>query len=135
MIKHPVLHLTIRPSPSAPARYYAVKLTFARFWKNSARAGGPSFWQDPSLEPDTWNTALRPAIVLQVEIDKWIRLWTVKVMCIGRGTLTSADANMISISFSPTSDSVTPSPAWPQKFFCYPGEVLIVPFCLQTETS
>ncbi|KIM84488.1 hypothetical protein PILCRDRAFT_384823 [Piloderma croceum F 1598] len=112
----------------------------------SARAGDPSFWRDPSLSPDTWNTVIRPAIVLQVEIDKSTKLWTVKVICIGRGTLTSTDANMVSISSSPTNGSVTPSPAWPlsdsycyafprpQKFFCYPGEVqpITSPWTLST---
>jgi len=68
-------------------------------------------------------------------MDKWTKLWTVKVVCIGRGALPSTHPNVVSISPLPAEGSVTPSPAWPlsdtycyifprpMKFLCYPGEV------------
>jgi hypothetical protein len=109
----------------------------------SARAGDPSFWRDPSFS--SGNTAIRPAVVLSVEMDKWSSLWSIKVICIGRGVLSSADANVVPISSSPVNGSVTPTPTWPlsdsycyiyprpMKFFCYPGEVLLL--CSRPETK
>jgi hypothetical protein len=109
----------------------------------NARAGDPSFWRDSSLSPDKWNTAIHPAVVLQVEVDKQTLLWTIQIICIGRGALISTDANVVPISPSPTNDSVTPSPAWPfsdsycyafprpLKLFCYPGQVFLIPSYLQ----
>jgi len=113
----------------------------------SARAGDPSFWRDPSLSPDKWNTAIRPAVVLQAEVDKRTLLWTIQVICIGRGALISTEANIVPISSSPTNGSVMPSPTWPfsdsycyafpqpMKFFCYPGEVFLISSYIQTETA
>jgi len=112
----------------------------------SARAGDPSFWRDPSLSPDKWNTAVRPAVILRVERDNRTMLWTVHVVCIGRGALSLADANAVPISSSHTECSVATSPAWPlsdsycyifprpMKFHCYPGEVRPVasPWTLST---
>ena len=101
----------------------------------SARAGDPLFWRDPSLSPDEWNTTIRPAVVLQAEVDKRTLL---QVICIGRGTLVSTEANVVPISPSPTNGCVTPSPTWsfsdsycyafprPLKIYCYPGEVFIL---------
>lgn len=104
----------------------------------SARAGDPSFWRDPSLSPEKWNTAIRPAVVLDVELDKRTLLWAIKVVCIGRGALSSTAINVIPISLSPAMDSVTPVPTWPlsdsyyyvfprpMTFLCYPGEVIYI---------
>jgi hypothetical protein len=101
----------------------------------SARAGDPSFWRDPSLSSDKWDTPVRPAVVLNVEMNKRTKLWTVEVVCIGRGALPSTHLNVVPISSLPAEGSVTPSPVWPlsdsycyifprpMKFFCYPGEV------------
>lgn len=105
----------------------------------SARAGDASFWRDPSLSPEKWNTAVRPAVVLDVGINKRTKLWFVHVACIGRGVLSSTDGNVVPISPLSSQDSVTPSPSWPlsdsycyifprpMKFLCYPGEVLHFP--------
>jgi len=101
----------------------------------SARAGDPSFWRDSSLSPERWNTVVRPAVVLNVEIDKRTMLWSVHVACIGRGALSSTSPNVVPISPLPAKGSVTPNPTWPlsdcycyifprpMKFLCYPGEI------------
>ncbi|KAG2119123.1 kinase-like domain-containing protein, partial [Suillus discolor] len=105
----------------------------------SARAGDPLFWWDPSLSPEKWDTAVRPAVVLRVGIDGRSKLQSIVVVCIGQGVLSSTDMNVIPISSSPTEGSLTPSPAWPlsdsycyifpwlMRFVCYPGEELHIP--------
>ncbi|KAG1902983.1 kinase-like domain-containing protein [Suillus fuscotomentosus] len=102
----------------------------------SARAGDPLFWRDPSLSPEKWDTAVRPAVVLRVGIDERSKLQSIVVICIGQGVLSSTDMNVVPISSSPTEGSLTPSPAWPlsdsycyifpwlMRFVCYPGEEL-----------
>jgi len=104
----------------------------------SARAGNPEFQRDANLTRQRWTTAIRPALVLEVERDKYSGLWTVQVACIGQG-----DPNLLGdeVIFAPISPSradgnVVPSPAWPVPntycyvfmyptiFYCYPGEVL-----------
>jgi hypothetical protein len=104
----------------------------------SARAGDPLFWRDPSLSSEKWDTSVRPAVVLSVEMDEGTKLWSVRVVCIGRGTLSTTDSNVVPISPLPAEGSVTPSPVWPlpdsycytfprpMKFLCYPGEVLVL---------
>ncbi|KAG1857268.1 kinase-like domain-containing protein [Suillus tomentosus] len=105
----------------------------------SARAGDPLFWRDPSLSPEKWDTAVRPAVVLQVGIDRRSKLQSIVVVCIGQGVLSSTDMNVVPISSSLTESSLTPSPAWPlsdsyyyifpwlMRFVCYPGEIQPVP--------
>ncbi|KAG2345119.1 kinase-like protein [Suillus weaverae] len=105
----------------------------------SARAGDSLFWRDPSLSPEKWDTAVRPAVVLWVGIDRLSELQSIVVVSIGQGALSSTDINVVPISSSPAEGSVTPSPAWPlsdsycyifprlMQFVCYPGEVQPVP--------
>ncbi|KAG2119118.1 kinase-like domain-containing protein, partial [Suillus discolor] len=86
----------------------------------SARAGDPLFCRDPSLSPEKWDTAVRPAVVLRVGIDERSKLQSIVVVCIGQGVLSSTDMNVVPISSSPTEGSLTPSPAWPlSDSYCY----------------
>lgn len=104
-----------------------------------ARAGDPLFWRDPSLSPEKWNTAVRPAVVIWVGINERTKLQSIKVVCTAQEALSPADMNVVPISSSPTEGSLTPSPTWPlpdsycyiflrpMQFVFYPGEVQPVP--------
>jgi hypothetical protein len=110
--------------------------------------GDPSFWRDPSLSPDKWDTAVRLAVS---SASKWI-----SGLCSGPSKLSvsdeghsSTDTNIVPISSSPAEGSVTPSPAWPfsdsccyifprsMKFLCYPVKysLSLLPGCSAQPTS
>ncbi|KAG1902947.1 kinase-like domain-containing protein [Suillus fuscotomentosus] len=86
----------------------------------STRAGDPLFWRDPSLSPEKWDTAVRPAV-----------LQSIVVICIGQGVLSSTDMNVVPNSSSPTEGSLMPSPTWPlSDSYCY-----IFPWLMQFITA
>ncbi|KAG1752310.1 uncharacterized protein EDB91DRAFT_510269 [Suillus paluster] len=89
-----------------------------------------------TVEGNSARAAVRPAVIFWIGIDRYTNLWSINLVCIVKGTLSSTDINVVPVSSSPTEGSMTSTPAWPlsdfycyifprpMKFLCYPGEEL-----------
>ena len=114
----------------------------------SARAGNPEFQRDANLTRQSWNTAIRPAVVLEVKRE-YPGPWVVQVASIGQGdpNLLGDEVTFVPISPSRANGNVVPSPAWPVPntycyvfmyptiFRCYPGEVLYSSYLLRCDAG
>jgi hypothetical protein len=137
------------PLPSTLDRSYAAKPMFEQHWKATAPDGRSIILARSESLTRQMGYSGPLSGFLGVEMDKRTMLWTVKVVCIGRGALSSTDTNIVPIFSSPAEGSVTPSPAWPfsdsccyifprsMKFLCYPVKysLSLLPGCSAQPTS